>query len=426
MSTAQQSLDELRQVIERHWGYRSFRPLQEQAMQAALDGRDSVVVMPTGGGKSLCYQAPAMLRGGTTVVVSPLIALMKDQVDSLRACGVPRRSDRQHSSSAANERLRTTICAGSAAAAVRVARTAGRDRALPAFCSGLGVRTFAIDEAHCISHWGHDFRPDYRQLGRLRELFPECLAARLHRHGHRARSASDICKQLNLRDPLVLVGNFDRPNLTYRVHAAHTTSSARSMEILNRHKGEAGIVYCIRKQDVDELSSLLTSQGDPRPGLPCRPRQRRAGRAQEAFAAEKCDVIVATVAFGMGIDRSNIRFVIHAGMPKSIEHYQQETGRAGRDGLEAECVLLHSGADFKTWKWIMEKSVEDKSKGRRGRSGLPDQCHESTSIRSTVIVAAFCAGIARWSSISGRSTTTPTAPPATSAWEMPSRCPIRS
>jgi ATP-dependent DNA helicase RecQ len=356
MTIPQHSLEQLRQVIERHWGYRSFRPQQEQAMQAALTGRDSLVVMPTGGGKSLCYQAPAMLRGGTTVVVSPLIALMKDQVDSLRTCGIPAIQIDSTMSSSEKSAYEMDLVQGG----LRLLFVSPERLALSDFCRLLqkaNVHSFAIDEAHCISHWGHDFRPDYRQMGRIKELFPQ---ASLHAYTATATAQvrTDICKQLKLKDPLVLVGNFDRPNLTYRVHARND-EFRQVMEVLDRHKGEAGIVYCISRKDVDELNAALASQG-------IRSRAYHAGldkdersRTQEAFAAEKCDVIVATVAFGMGINRSNIRFVIHAAMPKSIEHYQQETGRAGRDGLEAECVLLHSGADFKSWKWILDKSVED-------------------------------------------------------------------
>ncbi len=350
------SLDELKQVIERHWGYRTFRPLQERAMQAVLAGRDSLVVLPTGGGKSLCYQAPAVLRGGTTVVVSPLISLMKDQVDGLKACGVPAiqiDSSLTPAERAANE---LDLMQG----AIRLLFISPERLALADFCSllrRLEVRTFAIDEAHCISHWGHDFRPDYRQLRRIKELFPQAAI-----HGYTATATQqvrqDICDQVGLRQPEVLVGNFDRPNLTYRVLPRFELLN-QVREVLDRHPGEAGIIYCLRRADVDDLAADLQKLG-----LKCLPyhagmtsEQRRS--VQEAFAEEKCDLIVATVAFGMGIDRSNIRFVIHAAMPKSIEHYQQETGRAGRDGLEAECVLLHSGQDVASWKYLIDKSSQE-------------------------------------------------------------------
>ncbi|HZT79806.1 MAG TPA: DNA helicase RecQ [Gemmataceae bacterium] len=350
------SLPDLLATIERHWGFRSLRPLQEQAMRAVLDGRDSLVVLPTGGGKSLCYQAPSVLRGDTTVVVSPLISLMKDQVDALQACGVP--AIQLDSSQTAAERAacERDIADGALRLVfVSPERLVGTD--FYRLLQRLGVRTFAIDEAHCISHWGHDFRQEYRQLDRLRQLFPEASF-----HAYTATATEqvrrDIIAQLGLRDPEVLVGSFDRPNLTYRV-LPRIDLMKQVLEVLDRHKGEAGIIYCLRRADVDELTAALKGHGHHalpyHAGLSA--EQRKA--TQDAFAQEQCDLVVATVAFGMGIDRSNIRFVLHTAMPKSVEHYQQETGRAGRDGLEAECVLLHSGGDFLSWKYIVEKSAAE-------------------------------------------------------------------
>ena len=350
------SLEQLQSVIQRHWGFRTLRPLQEQAMRAVLAGRDSVVVLPTGGGKSLCYQAPAVLRGSTTVVISPLIALMKDQVDNLQACGVPALqidSSLPPQERAHNERLVVQK-------QVRLLFVAPERLVLNDFCALLrkiDVRTFAIDEAHCISHWGHDFRPEYRQMRRIKELFPQAAV-----HAYTATATEqvrrDMAEQLSLVQPEVLVGNFDRPNLTYRVLPRHNLER-QVLQVLERHPSEAGIIYCLRRIDVDELAALLQSKGYKarayHAGL--MPQERKA--TQEEFAAERCDLIVATVAFGMGIDRSNIRFVLHATMPKSVEHYQQETGRAGRDGLEAECVMLHSGIDYMTWKSILEKSAQE-------------------------------------------------------------------
>jgi ATP-dependent DNA helicase RecQ len=350
------SLEDLKGVIERHWGFRTFRPLQEQAMRAVLEGRDSVVVMPTGGGKSLCYQAPAVLRGETTVVVSPLISLMKDQVDSLRAIDVP--AAQVDSSQTSSERFAYEMDVRQGAVRllfVSPERLVNTD--LYRVLRQINVRTFAIDEAHCISHWGHDFRPEYRMMGKLKEHFP---GASVHAYTATAteRVRQDISTQLGLQNPEVLVGNFDRANLTYRV-LARRDPAKQVLEVLERHRGEAGIIYCIRRNDVDELTPRLQKQGFKalayHAGLSA--EDRRA--SQEAFAAEQCDLVVATVAFGMGIDRSNIRFVLHTAMPKSVEHYQQETGRAGRDGLEAECVLLYSGADFLLWKSIIEKSAAE-------------------------------------------------------------------
>ena len=355
-TAADTSLQQLKDVIARHWGFRTLRPLQEPAMDAVLAGRDSLVVLPTGGGKSLCYQAPAVARGEVTVVISPLISLMKDQVDSLRGCDVPAHAinsgqpDSERDASFEALRSRQT----------RLLFVSPERMVMPAFATLLqqvGVRTFAVDEAHCISHWGHDFRPEYRQLNQLRKLFP---GAALHAYTATAtqRVRNDIVEQLGLRNPEILVGNFDRPNLSYRIDTVND-QVRQVMEVLDRHKNEAGIIYCLRRKDVDELAKLLQGRGyccmPYHAGLT--PEQRHD--AQTAFADEKCNLIVATIAFGMGIDRSNIRFVLHANMPKSVEHYQQETGRAGRDGLEAECTLLYSGADLMTWKFILEKSAEE-------------------------------------------------------------------
>jgi ATP-dependent DNA helicase RecQ len=350
------SLDRLREVIAHHWGFQSLRPLQEQAMKAVLDGRDSLVVLPTGGGKSLCYQAPAVVRGDTTVVVSPLISLMKDQVDGLQACGVPAIQINSSQAPAERYHYEQDILQG----AVRLLFVSPERLVLTDFYQLLrkiNVRRFAIDEAHCISHWGHDFRPEYRQLNRLKELFPE---ASVHAYTATAteRVRGDIVQQLGLQKPEVLVGNFDRPNLTYRVQPRRDTLK-QVLEVLDRHRGEAGIIYCLRRRDVDELAADLQAEGHKVQAYHAGMNADQRYATQEAFAAERCDVVVATIAFGMGIDRSNVRYVLHVTMPKSVEHYQQETGRAGRDGLEAECVLLHSGADFVSWKSILEKSASE-------------------------------------------------------------------
>src|SRR5262245_21723354 len=241
---------DLKAVIERHWGFTSLRPLQEQAMRAVLGGHDSLVVMPTGGGKSLCYQAPAVLRQQTTVVISPLIALMKDQVDSLQACGVPA----VHFESSQTGVERFAFAQDIRDGAIRLVfvspeRLVNTD--LYKLFQKAGVSTFAIDEAHCISHWGHDFRPEYRQLARLREFFPEAAF-----HAYTATATNqmrhNIVRQLGLQDPVALVGNFDRPNLTYRVTPRRDLIK-QVLTVVHRHPDEAGIMYCIRRSDVDEL-----------------------------------------------------------------------------------------------------------------------------------------------------------------------------
>jgi ATP-dependent DNA helicase RecQ len=347
---------DLEAVLSRYWGYTSFRPLQREAMDAILAGRDSVVVLPTGGGKSLCFQAPALARGGLGLVVSPLISLMKDQVDTLVENGIEAAC--YNSSLGADQKA-------SVAAGIRERRYAllyvsperlagdGGD----GFLRTLGpVGYIAVDEAHCISQWGHDFRPEYRQLGALRARFPG-----VGLHGFTATATArvrrDIASQLQLRDAVELVGSFDRANLVYRV-VPRGGLKRQLQDILARHRDEAGIVYCTSRREVDALAAWLTSTGvralPYHAGLPDQERHRN----QDAFINEHADVVVATVAFGMGIDRSDVRFVVHAGAPQSLEHYQQESGRAGRDGLEAECVLVYSGADFLKWRVMLERSGE--------------------------------------------------------------------
>ena len=343
-------------MLLRWWGFDQLRPQQAEAIQAALDGRDSVVVMPTGGGKSLCYQLPPLVGDSTDVVISPLVALMKDQVDALEAIGYPAAA--LHSGLSADERadVRDRLAAGE----LRLLFTAPErlvNSGLLDLLARVGVKRFAIDEAHCISHWGHDFRPEYRQLALLRERFP---AASVHAFTATAtpRVRSDIAAQLHLRTPAMLLGTFDRPNLCYRV-VPRTDRINQTLRILGRHAGEASIVYCISRRETEQLAARLAAEGIlARPyhaGLD--PKERR--RTQEAFARETIDVVVATVAFGMGIDRSDVRLVLHTSLPKSLEAYQQETGRAGRDSLAAECVLLYSSADVFSWESLVRKSATE-------------------------------------------------------------------
>jgi ATP-dependent DNA helicase RecQ len=372
------ALDELlRDTLHRVWGFSDFRPLQREAMHAILSARDSVVVLPTGGGKSQCFQAPAIVSGhtdqpdgrqsgpggvvgvaGVALVVSPLISLMKDQVDGLRVDGV----EASYLNSTLQPRERDAVLASVREGRCRLLyvspeRLVGDGSApLRHLLQQAGVRFVAIDEAHCISQWGHDFRPDYRQLGRLRDDFP---GASLHAFTATAteRVRRDIVAELRLENPAVLVGAFDRPNLTYRV-LRRGNLHRQLGDILARHDGESGIVYCPSRREVEGLAAWLQETGlravPYHAGLDDAVRSRH----QEAFLDEQVDIVVATVAFGMGIDRSNVRFVVHAGAPRSLEHYQQESGRGGRDGLPAECVLIYSGGDFARWRQMLETNGE--------------------------------------------------------------------
>ena len=327
-------------------------------MEAVLHGRDSIVVLPTGGGKSLCFQAPAVVRPGVAVVVSPLISLMKDQVDTLVGNGVP--AALLNSSLTASEK--SNVVAGLRQDRYKLLYVSperlvgdGSDSFL-SLLSSLDVSFIAIDEAHCISQWGHDFRPEYRQLGRIREALP---GVGLHAYTATAteRVRRDIAVQLGLNDPIEFVGSFDRPNLVYRVLPRASLKKQLS-DVLSRHQGEAGIIYCTSRREVDALASWLTEIGHTALPYHAGLSDEERSRHQDAFLTERADIVVATVAFGMGIDRSDVRFVVHAGAPRSLEHYQQESGRAGRDGLEAECLLIYSPADFMKWRAMLEQNGE--------------------------------------------------------------------
>ncbi|MFG0260661.1 MAG: DNA helicase RecQ [Phycisphaerales bacterium JB041] len=346
-------------VVRRVWGFDSLRPLQHDAIDAALQSRDALVVLPTGGGKSLCYQVPPLVADELTVVISPLIALMKDQVDGLVLNGYPAAAMHSATTDEDLARARDSLRDGSLrllfVSPERLLSEGFTDwlARLPNPSGAPGVRRFAIDEAHCISAWGHDFRPEYRRLAALRRRFPDaCIHAFTATATERVRQ--DIIEQLALRDPAVLVGTFDRPNLTYRV-VPRVDRDGQIAEVLSRHKGDASIVYCISRKDTEAVAEMLRERGFNagayHAGLDTDTRKR----VQDDFIRERLDVVAATVAFGMGIDRSNVRCVLHAAMPKSVEAYQQETGRAGRDGLDAECVLLYSGADAARWSRLVSQ-----------------------------------------------------------------------
>ncbi len=360
------------EALKKYWGYDNFMPLQEQAIDCVVRGRDSIVVLPTGGGKSLCFQSPAVVMEGMAVVVSPLISLMKDQVDALIECGAP--AARIDSSLSLDERRAVfhMIRAGNLKL-LYLSPERFVSENFVAFLKKINISFIAVDEAHCVSTWGHDFRPEYRRLGQLKNIFPDTA---IHAYTATAteRVRGDIAQQLRLSNPEVLIGSFDRPNLLYKV-LRRTNKLKQIVEVLDRHRGESGIIYCIRRADVEEMCGELTTSGYRVAPYHAGMDKEQRKNNQDAFIKEKVDTIVATIAFGMGIDKSNVRYVIHTGMPKSIEHYHQESGRAGRDGMEAECCLFYSGGDYGVWKSIMkDMAQEPKDTAMRKLGDMYDYC----------------------------------------------------
>ncbi|MCU0785326.1 MAG: RecQ family ATP-dependent DNA helicase [Verrucomicrobia bacterium] len=345
--------DRLHPLLKQYFGFTSFRPLQEEIIHDALAGKDVFAVLPTGGGKSLCFQLPALARPGLTVVVSPLIALMKDQVDALQAAGVP--ATFLNSSLAAGEsrpRLR-----GLHNGEFRLLYVAPERLMLSGFLEDLkrwNVNLFAIDEAHCISEWGHDFRPEYRQLSTLRTQFPDVPMMALTATATE-RVRGDIVTQLHLREPRCYVASFNRPNLTYRV-SAKSGSYEQILNFTRARPRESGIIYCQARKTTESLASKLTADGVPAAPYHAGLTAGERSKNQDAFLRDEVRIVCATIAFGMGINKPNVRFVIHYDLPKNIEGYYQETGRAGRDGLPSECLLLFSPGDrVKQSRFIDEK-----------------------------------------------------------------------
>lgn len=335
----------MQNVLKRYFGFSTFRPLQEKIISKILERRDVVVLMPTGGGKSLCYQVPALMMEGTAVVVSPLLSLMKDQVEGLRANGIPVAALNSLNDEAENVRVRAACMRGE----LKLLYISPERLVLeiPYLIRDMKVSLFAVDEAHCISQWGHDFRPEYAQLGVLRQTFPEVPIVALTATADRL-TREDIQKLLGLSDPAVFISSFDRPNLSLEVKRGYQKKEKDRaiLALIARHRDDCGIIYCMSKKTTESVAEMLRDHDVQavayHAGLSAEEREK----AQDDFIHDRVQVVCATVAFGMGIDKSNVRFVVHYNLPKSIESFYQEIGRAGRDGLPSETVLFYSLGDL--------------------------------------------------------------------------------
>ena len=374
-------------LLKEYFGYDAFRPLQEEIICAALKGQDVLVLMPTGGGKSICFQIPALLQEGLTVVVSPLIALMKDQVDQLHSIGAP--ATFLNSTLDKNEtRKRLAELYSGKYKILYISPERLTLSGTKELFSKIKLERFVIDEAHCISEWGHDFRPEYRQFAELRGQYRKIPLMALTATAT-SRVREDIIKQLELQSPEIFTSSFDRSNLQYTVQPRQKPLQ-QILNVLNRNEGESGIIYCSTRKSTEEVAAQLISEGINATAYHAGMDIEQRNKNQELFIHDKIQVICATIAFGMGINKPNVRFIIHYHLPKNLEGYYQETGRAGRDGLPGECLLLYSAKDKRQQLYFVDEISEEKEQ-INARKLLQQMTHyaESKECRRKIILKYF-------------------------------------